>query len=247
MYKINSPHPANSTQEIHHQSAYMSEIFTTLQTLLLITALAIGSLVVVAKTFGNRLIGSTLKKDQCAGEAVQAPKMKEGRRPNTIVEVEPSAEPWTIDDGLPNRSSNRSSKQIQSNYPSLQQQLPDSRNARDRDLEIELSNIREWEETTRNRIQRRKDRMLEELSTFDDPHATARKQEIYSINVWEDSTLSRMQQEKTRRLRRISSSDWQNVSSEKIVDKTLGPWIQAAKREGARERGRQSVGDWEIE
>lgn len=245
---------------MHHQSTYMSELTTTLQTisntrpdqevfaaLLLITALAIGSLFVVAKTVGNRLMRSTLKKDQCAGEVVQGLKMKEGRRPNTIVEVEPSAEPWTIDDGHPDRRSNRNSKNSQSNYPSLQQQLPKSQNKRARDLEIELYDIRDWEEFTRNRIQRRKNRMLEELSSFDDPHSTARKRDIYSINVWEESTLSRMEQEKTRRLRRLSSCDWQNVSSEKVVDKTLDAWLQAAKREVARENGSQPVGDWEIE
>lgn len=239
----------------------MSELSTTLQTtnntrpdqvglvpLLLITALAIGVLFVVAKTVGNRLIGSILKKDHCGRKAIQGLEMKQGQRPNTIVEFEPSAEPWTIDDGLPDRRPNRSSKHSQSTDPSLQQQqqLPSPQNKRSRDHEVELSAIRDWEETTRNRIQRRKDRMLEELSSFDDPNSTAREREIHSIQVWEESTLGRMQQEKTRRLQRLSSSEGQNVSGENRVDETVGARSQAATREGAREKISNSVNDWEI-
>lgn len=234
----------------------MSELSTTLQTtnntrpdqvglvpLLLITALAIGVLFVVAKTVGNRLIGSILKKDHCGRKEIQGLEMKQGQRPSSIVEFEPSAEPWTIDDGFPNRRPNRSSKHSQSTHPSLQQQLPSSQSKRNRDHEVELSAIRDWEETTRNRIQRRKDRMLEELSSFDDPNSTAREREIHSIQVWEESTLGRMQQEKTRRLQRLSSSEGQNVSGENRVDKTVGA---AATREGAREKSSQSMNDWEI-
>lgn len=236
----------------------MSEISKTLQTpkptrpnqealaaLLIITVLAIGSLFVVAKTAGNRLMRSTIKRDQGAAKFMPAPKMKQGQRSRNLIEMEPSAVPWTIDEGLPNRTSNHSSKHSQPSHAS--QQTKHNRN-----FDTELSAIHDWEETTRDRIQRRKNRLLEKFSSSfnDDPHSATRKREMYSIKVWEESTLDCMQQEKTRRLRRISSSEWQNVGSAGIgkgVDKTFGACLEAAKREAVGEKGGRAVNEWEIE
>ena len=211
--------------------------------MLIIATLAIGSLFSVAKTVGNRLLGSK-PEVQRGGKLGQKSKMSQmprdlnasKARANSIPIVYPKIEDSETSVKLQN---------LQPQTPIPQIHLPASLHDRARNQAAGLDAIHDWEVLTADRIQRQKTRKLDRLPSLDDGRKI---QDIYAVLAWEEATMRRFQQEKMRRLERLSSVDRRETVSveEEKVGKAVRAWEGAAKRDLEREKGLKSVGKWEM-
>ena len=210
--------------------------------LLIIATLAIGSLFPVARTIGNRLLGSN-PKVQRSGQFGQKSKMNQ--MPRDLNAARAGAKPIpTVYPKIQDIETDVKVQSIQPQTPIPQIHLPASLRDRARNRAAGLDAIRDWEVSTIDRIQRQKSRKLDRLHS---PDVGQKTQDIYAVLAWEQATMRRFQEEKVRRLERLSSADRQEViSAEEQVGNAARAWEEAVKRTVEREKGLKTVGEWEL-
>ena len=211
--------------------------------LLIIAILAIGNLFAVARTVGNRLLGSK-PKVQRAGKSGQKSKMNEIPRDINAARAGKNAIP-PVYPGKEDSKLNAKLQSLQPQTPNPQIHLPTPFHDRARNHAAGLGAIHDWELTTTDRIRRQKARKLDRLPSLDVGQKT---QGIYDILAWEEATMRRFQKEKIRRLERLSLFDRQEVigAEEEKAGQAGRACEEAAKRDVEREQGIKSVGQWEL-
>ena len=179
--------------------------------LLIIATLGFGGLYVVAKTAGDRFVGSPLTKDK--GET-------------NVDEVEEKLDTSTDREHHCFRCDGDSTHIVQNDRPQMEvsndnekktpiqtkaqaPQLPRNHNRHEG-----LDAIRAWEVATTDRIQRQKAKKLLQLPSLCQRREINRKQGLQAILVWEQSTMSRFQHERKRRLERLSALDQGAIGGE---------------------------------
>ena len=211
--------------------------------LLIIATLAIGSLFSVAKAVGNRLLRSN-PEVQRSDNVDQKSKTSEIPRDLNAARATANAIP-TLYPKIKDSETNPELPNLQPQPPMPQFYLPVSLHDRARNHAAGLNAVHDWELSTADRIQRQKTRKLDRLpSSFDDGQKI---QDIHAVLAWEEATMRRFRQEKMRRLERLSLVDRrEGVSVEEQVGTAVRAWEGAAKRNVEREKGLNSVGEWEL-
>lgn len=176
--------------------------------LLIIAGLGLGSLFAIAKTIGNRLVGSTPDEDERGSGIDQgAEDLKEQPR----IGNDRIGKDCSIRNRPSSLEDNNKHRGFQAIQPESQPpQLPSSQ--RNHVHEEGLNAIHDWETATTSRIQREKSRRLEHILLLDQ-RDISRKHGHEAILAWEQATMSRFRQEKARRLERLSSLDQQRAIS----------------------------------
>ena len=210
--------------------------------LLIIAILAIGGLFSVAKTVGDRLLGSE-PKVQHGDNLFQKSKTSQMPRDLSAASAGANALP-TVYPKIKDSETDAELQTLQPQTPIPQTHLPASLHDRARNCAAGLGAIHDWEVSTTDRIRRQKSRKLDRLPSLDEGQKI---QDIYAVLAWEEATMRRFRQEKIRRLERLSSVDRQEVvSAEEQVDNAVRALGEAAKRKHEREKGLKSVGEWEL-
>ena len=176
--------------------------------LLIIATLAIRSLFSVAKTVGNRLLGSK-PEVQRGGRLGQKSKISEMPRDLNASKAGSNAIP-IVYPKIEDIENSAKLQNLEPQTPNPQIHLPASLHDRARNHAAGLGAIHDWEVSTTDRIQRQKTRKLDRLPSLDDGRKI---QDIHAVLAWEEATMRRFQQEKMRRLERLSSVDRQEVVS----------------------------------
>ena len=180
-------------------------------TLLIIATLGFGGLYVVAKTAGNRFVGSPLQKDRRETDADDV-----DEKPDTSTDSEHHC--FRFDgDSTHIVQKDRSHMEINNEnnkIPPIQTKVPAPQPSRDHNQHEGLDAIRAWEVATTDRIQRQKAKKIHQLPSLCQRREINRKQGLQAILAWEQSTMSRFQHKRKRRLERLSALDQGAIGGE---------------------------------